>query len=604
MRKKTVLLFLLLAIFLLLTPGRLYAQSMGNPPSWNCLDMKVKNPKLHLVSVFTKPSAPLSPLAPAYVVECYNKEDNFDNLQDLYCTTGDTDADSLFGLKGPPPSWQINTRPNQPVPITADGRLQGEPIDWASKGPYQWHKFWAVQQLPPSTDINQTANDPSLKLSSWSPQVQNGDADCVSIRWDPKGIVFDSKSLEPVDGLDVYLYYDNNVLVPLTQINEGFNPAEKKFNAEFNFTVASQDYLMDVKTTNHKFPSTVNPLPFLTDPEFPYLKNTDPIVYDKEFYYGGKFHEPQKEVVLNVPIDPVGTAYKRNVQLKNHCELNKKKSRYVCNGVTSHPYSIVTFNDGQKVKTDAFGAYTNVKIDAQKLGKNGVKATASKSPFFAKVQASLVNTDRIAKIRDIFAGFLSVYAQTDEATITSEPILNYLEGYIINPQTKQPVPNAKVVIYTNVSTKPFYWTTADTKGLFKIASQNLPPFAYYIVAENPNGTPLFSLTTSQFISTNEEYQPQQNRNYNDYRPDPLTPGQPDISTQPDEMIANDNLPNSTNNPPVSQNPKDNEIPASADKGMNTFFMILILIIIIGLAGYLFYKKHQSAKNYPEENSKI
>lgn len=576
------------------------AEELNPSRNWQCL--KMEKVGSHEVKLTTKPDSKFLPAnADVYIVECITTSSSASS--GYGCTTGNKTLDDYLDLKNYPPEYKlVKWVTNQPVKSNIDGNLTGEPFIWQSDGPTRYHTFWGIAIRP---DAVLSGSDPVLKLGTWYPS--NSDTNCASLRWDPTGIVFDSKSLEPINNVPVYIYDENGNLVNQVGI---FNPETTEINGLYNFFVESGYYSLKPVLSTHNFPSKIDPLPFQTDPKFPYDLAT--------IYRGGNFFEPPGVVAVeNIPVDPRGTPYRREADITDWgITLIKESSKYKVQGGTIHPFStLIVESVGKEIarsvanKTGGFEViFDNALID----NTNKITLKAVKPEIMKRTELS----------RNFF---LNVFSKVEAAstTVTVEPIPNFLEGLAYGADGN-PVPDATVGIYLNNPGNPFIVVSADSKGYFQIPSQYLPPFPYKIQVKAPNGT-IHDMTTSQFTAANKKYAQEKNVDYNKFRVEPsLPPGYPTRSVSPQSFVPISSSQNPTGEMEPSGTP-DTVKPTGTiaivkqaiqeNKPLFLGFVFILLFAICGAAFYIYKKKKsvsfpseippaQSDKNNPSTDVKV
>jgi hypothetical protein len=588
--KKIPAVFFLVFLFTisLFWHSKTHAQESTIGYDWKCLTAtKVASHKAEITSGDNQFLPANSDL---YIAECFATKDGQNT-----CSTGDPATDSKLGLGGLPKGTTVGGTPSRivhsltfPLKSTTDGKIPGEPILWQSDVPPSYHTFWGLVANP---GVIQTSNDPSIKLGSWIPGTS--DEDCASLKWDPKGIVFDSKSLEPIDNFTVTLSDENNIIVDVNKIEEKVNPALTAGNGEFNFTVAPGWYYLKAEKSGFTFPSAVNPIPFESDPQFPYLMGKDVAIYR-----GEKFFEPPALTIKNIPVDPVGTPYTREADVVNwSCKLNKKKRLLRCEGLVTHPLSTVTFYNGGKVITqtqaDAFGSFQTT-IDTSKVNaaEKIKKPRVTKAAIFSKAQTSIMDK-LMSPLAKLWNKYFSVSAQTTEDDEGIYIPLNYIEGYIIDPKTTKPLVNTKIQILSEVSSKPYVSFYTDNNGYLKIPSQYLPPFSFKLVAVNESDIPILTQTTGDFINSNKELNKESNIDYMQYRP------------EPNDILDDVNRGPIDDKDTVTKTPINDIVQQSPSSNMLLIFVMgVVFVVIVSAIVILSHKNKTKIQKQPEEDKEF
>src|SRR3989338_1695352 len=331
--------------------------------------------------------------------------------------------------------------------------------------------------------------------------------DCESIRWDPYGRVFDSRSLEPIPEVKVKLLDESKKLF------SGFdfplpNPQTTEADGMFNFPVPPGTYYLAIATkpSTHEFTSNPN-----------LHKN-----YKKAYSDIYKPDEPIDEAEgkpehRDIPLDP-GT----NLPLHFPIEMITydvvklgQSTKY--EGIVSHPLSKVSLI-GKKSKK----VYATVDANAQ--GEWEIILSDSQTPQDEKLvitpkkvditKLSLENSilQKLASLLQFEANTLvsSVYAQetspaeAEGQEISVDPILPYIEGYAYDVNGKI-IPNAQIKVRVDWSGQVYFETKADGTGFFGIEPKYLPIFAYNLEFISPTNSQSTTMTTSGFVEKNQQY---------------------------------------------------------------------------------------------------
>lgn len=459
------------------------------PQNWQC--MGVTQAGGHSVNLATKEgNFFIPPEDDVWVVECIS------SASGNACTTGNADGNAALGLSGFSSAFSVTHNVPQPAKATDDGKLRGEAFLWQTDSSETVnHSFFGVQMNPLLSLSADTAN---LKFSSFYPQ--NSDTNCVSIRWDPTGIIFDSKTLEPIPGVPVTIYDQNGSKVNLPGIP---NPDITRENGQYNFNVEPNKYYsLRVGPSAHTFPSSSSVLPAQNSPDFPY----------RGIYRGGLFYETPKILRLDIPVDSA-TPYVREAKLTDwKVFLDKPTNTLKIDGGVRHPFSKVqVFNGSENLlgstTADQYGAFL-VSVHSTAIDNTkSIELTVEKAGVFNRVQGVSLFDKIISK----------AFAQTAKNTVVISPIFNYLEGYAYNEKGNV-VPNATVQILLTVATKPAYQVQADSTGYFRVPSENIPPLPYSLVIQSPSGSSS-TLTLTQFALYNKQYAADNGIDYGQYQAD-------------------------------------------------------------------------------------
>lgn len=519
-----------------------------------------------------------------YIVECISVPGG-----SQVCTSGETEVDEYLFGKNNGIAEKLNkigylkTDPKPPFqPTKSDTEGKVGPIYWRSRTrPSVSHLFLGITILP---DEISTPGNRSLQLGTWFPA--NANTACASLRWDPYGRVFDSLSLEPIADIEVWLQTKDGPEASPTPVNLPMviNPQKTGPDGIFQFPVPDGTYYLEPILTNHFFPLPNN------------LEGLHPnysLAYF-DIYTGDKIVQKGKMEHRDIAVAPKGTPYRAEATIIDSLVvLNKLVAQYRISGGVSHPLSQVEVYNGKtklsEVKTSKFGKFEitldSMTIDpSQELTLKVIKTDltaleetkSNKTSFWKKVKMALVRLLRPAN------------AQTEVVKVPV--ILNYLEGYAYGSSGK-PEPKATVGIYLTFSQNPFYLTTADEKGYFKIASQHLPSLPYNLKVTSAAGIST-TLSPTQFSLLNKKYLAENQVNYGDFKPDPEIVVA--LSTTPSEKEKQSvtKFPGSgTKTKPGTGS--TTSTPGEESQTSQTsalIFLVFVLLVLAGLGLYLFRKK--------------
>ncbi|MCX7880965.1 MAG: hypothetical protein N2482_00410 [Patescibacteria group bacterium] len=356
-------------------------------------------------------------------------------------------------------------------------------------------------------------NDKALKQGTINFDIV--EKDCVSVRWDPYGVVFDSQTLEPVLGAEVSLWKKKGndfILVNKNDILGGniINPQITLEDGQFSFVVPDDDYKLIVSYNNYRFPNQGEPHPnwqkIYSDL---YPNKTGEVIYQR----GNIIHR-------DIPIDPLGASIQREPNLMESFYSSRPlKKEIVIEGRVSHPltkiiaYSqkmingqfnqLVRYRQLKQIITDEKGRF-NLVIDQTDFEKNKEFIEVFGELVLEKTDLRQLSENKTNNwwLR-LISFFLpkKIYAQM--SSIRFEPILSYIEGYAYDTNHKV-IPNATVGVYLKFSNKPYYETKADEKGYFKISSEHLPFMAYELRYNTLTGK-VYKSSTLKFINDNQDY---------------------------------------------------------------------------------------------------
>lgn len=399
---------------------------------------------------------------------------------------------------------------------------------------------------------------------------------CASISWDPYGIVFDSQSLEPVAGINVTLTKEREngqfTIALDNDIPSIINPIATIEDGAFEFFVPNGTYRLNLNASGFTFPSSVK-----LNPNYSKIYS--------EIYHGENIIETGATEHRDVPVDSKGTPYHSSVKLIAYFPLlDKGTNTIIIQGRVTHPLTKINIY-GKKPSGDAENTYVRTRLltslTADKLGQFDIRYNMNQ----------LTATEVIGDIEFIKPDYTTMQysssvTQAKNDTLVVEPILNYLEGYAYN-QAGQPIPNATVGVYLNLSNRPAYETTADANGFYRISSEFLPSMAYGIRYSGATGSN--SVTTSQFIAQNAKYLKTQKSNlfvFKDQKGQTFSPEQR-------QKFSNDDATNglADQKSPIGVNP----INQGSQQLISNVLPLVIILVLLGLGGVVvivyFMKKH-------------
>lgn len=479
---------------------------------------------------------------PIYIVGCVNTTSNCEENQNciktggLKCTTGNDQLDNELKIG---PYTELNN-PNNPPPLPyyfvvengakkelPDGKLD---VVIASYTPTAtWHHFFLVTPVI-SEEMGGGAS--TVKYSAF--EGQKVVEKCAMVHWDPKGRVFDAKTLEPIPNVVVYL-----LTHPKGEIVDKIrNPEITKEDGMFNFFVPSGWYkLAPTPPASYKIAKDINQI-------HPNYK----LIYTNEAYKNitqadSPFFEPEGKLLeIDIPLESQTTSHSAKIikEMENPTAILNKpynKTRYL--GRVSHPFTVInilghtTNNLITKVRADKYGAW-EVSIPNEKIPQNEplvfeyIKEDLTRNDLEQIIKQPLgFNPKQFSQfsllINKIFSKLLSIFSKSITAeslgklsetnySFTSivkskssvDPIFPYLEGYAYDEKGNV-IPNALVMVKLKMSNKVYYQTKADEKGFFQISKEYLPIFEYYLEFQPQNKTTTIRQSTAEFAKKNQDY---------------------------------------------------------------------------------------------------
>jgi len=614
--------------FVLLLSSFSLAQAANDPPPatlsqrWVCLTAEKSGGHEAIVQAKGKPGKdeapdpnqrPL-PNAETYIVECLTGA----ATNGQKCTTGDPEVDQkIFGKNMVKEleklvNYKLNHMKPPGNPVTSDGNGFVGPITWGSEThPGTNHRWMAMNYYTPSTSKCDTPG--AQQQCTFTFEGVSGK--CLSIGWDPKGIVFDSVSLEPIPQVDVKLSVEQNgQYVPATIKNTQSviqNPYRTLRDGEYEFYVKPGNYKLDINDARYSFVKTPN-----IDPNYVKAYGISPALI---YYPGDVVIQQSSEIQYrDIPLQPKGQPYRGNVSLidKGFVTLDKVTDMMtIQDGRFSHPFTKVFickqgFAVAHPDKTEVCAeAEALVVVDSDHLGQFSAEVSVTnlvpadfplvirglKVPLTTNTKQTkrFIHTifDRISAL--IPARLVSAQENTDDEI---DPILNNIEGYAYDASGAV-LPAAKVGVYFTFSNAPYYETTADDKGFFRIASENLPTMPYNIRYTSGGGSTTTTITTTQFVTQNKKFLADNNVNLftfvnTDGKRPPALPPQNTSGTKNVDFYSNK---------PVNLTPNEQEARAqvlSSQANMVLVTLILLILLLLGAGGIFFYMKKKNANKDP------
>ncbi len=463
----------------------------------------------HRVRLTSEAQYPALPAKATYIVECLSTK------QGQICTTGNADSLATIGWNSSLPDlkslagynfeglYKAGTSPvNQAEqPLVSDSKGTIEPLEWQSSTTDSTYRtFYALNFYEPK--VLQGNGQSSQQQGTFDLIADN--SDCTSLQWDPYGVVFDSKTLEPIPGTRINLFQKNSTGFVLANIPGVTSSILTRGDGVFNFVVPDGVYKIEVAHPNYlPFPADFNTINPAYAKIYADLYPDQGINMDIVQMKGIQQHR-------DIPLTPKqGTIGTYPIQVMDYYQiLQKFNSILVIKGRVSHPLTKI------KVYTNASPKkYLPVETRAAKDGTFKIEINMTSLPAgeyvagldFEKTNLlELVSQNKITHILSFFYRyfFKEVSAEEQTTTLVLDPIPNTLEGFAYDKNGKV-LPNAVVGIYLPFSEHPFYEITADSQGYYKITSDYLPPVAYTIQYTGVGQT--VNLSTAEFLLQNEKY---------------------------------------------------------------------------------------------------
>jgi hypothetical protein len=473
------------------------------------------------------------------------------------CTTGNETTDAqvqALGYKFTPSTTgehQFSVAGGNPVTSDANGSIRINVRSWSDD--HTFHSFFGVFQAEVEAP---SGNASTLQYGTFNFESDQGK--CVSIRWDPKGRVFDSKSLEPLSNVSVSLLDSLKKQVVLSGV---LNPVITITDGIFNFFVPNGTYFLSPVKNGYIFPVDIVTIhknyskAYFCDPD---VKQP---IYNKQY----EIIEQNKIIHCDVPMDPgTNTPYRGEVTTIAQAQMvlpNSFISKY--EGTVSHPLTKVTLiaeESGKKIvetSADKFGAWSMLVYH----NKYPVKTDGTPDRLIATYTKVDLTVDN------------PVVSSTKKAIIF-EPIPRYIEG--------KAEPFAQVGVRLQNSDNTQFLATADDKGFFAIAPQKLPLFPYSIIVGKSVYTP------TQYEEVQKEY-------LKENKIDVMNA----VKNDKPLVAAPSKVPVSNPSGSISQSTSPTREASTNPKKINEMIMLVaILIILIMAVGGSIYFFIKQKKNEP------
>jgi len=491
-----------------------------------------------------------------YVVGCAQKENGA-----YGCTTGNDTYDSVLGLSSKRSDHTFVVKDGAKRNITG-GDLTVYVLSHTTEDVNHSFFFVGITETDDTEETNTSQQQATFDLDT---AAEN----CISVRWDPYGRIFDSQSLEPLPNKQIKILDSGKKSVSLVGLE---NPYTTLADGAFYFLVEPGTYYLE--------PTVTGNYTFSADPNL----NANYTKAYSEIYKPGEAIVEKAGVMehRDVPLDPgTNTPYRADPISMLYGALLMGTTIKV-EGRVSHPLTVVAAYQNQKeilrVTADKYGDY-NLFLPTAKL-------SAGQTVEIYLIKNNLV-TGQLATQKKLAYSFI--------------PMLPYIEGnaYDKNGQTAA---LATVNVKLQSSDSVYYQTTSDKNGYFTISPKNLPIFNYYleVVPAGLGSTDKVVYSVSGFIEKNKEYLEKNKINLMTMTKN----GQP-IFTEEKSTAAGrggSNLPSGFSGSQIGAGKTDSDkssVSGQSGQSANSLLIIaIILILLIGGAGamlglYLYKKKNQT-----------
>jgi hypothetical protein len=441
------------------------------------------------------------------------------------------------------------------------------------------HQWSWVQRAAPIDGTGESGNDKALKQASLIFERLSTDTKkCVPIGWDPRGVVFDTKTLYPVKNVSVELYKKNegtNVFEFVPNRLGLTNPnATSGVNGQYSFFVDPGWYKL-------KFTNPAIKIAKLTPQQLSTAKQlfADTKGVDHIYTEDAAIREELGVVeIANIPTTVTDESLLvKDLSIIDNVPPTADGDNLLLFGRVSHPRTkmIIEMNmldEKGVIKkfvktdfTDGLGEYNKTISQSVASEEPLVFESATLSfelnSFYTtgtlaqkKKQESAINLF-FAKIWKSILSKWETVAATPTNTITIKPIPSYIEG-IAYDSKGVPIANALIEVYPFYSVKPMYTTVADANGRYKIGSQHLPQVQYKLKYVKPTGEAI-TIDTSTFVKQNASL----------ILAEKINPYEPKNTTQAEDLVVQKKVEERAALPAV--NSPENRVSASQKSGVGT-----------------------------------
>lgn len=514
---------------------------------------------------------------PIYPVVCFDNET---------CTTGSSTNDIKRFGSDLTQRFSITYQSNSEGVFLSDDSgnvsIQGILIGVAKDGQYPFYGIYYANELG-SGAVNQNVTGQAASQQQGTltfSQLFSGDntkQNCAVIYFDPYGRVFDSQSLEPMEGVTVRMLSKISPTELMSFVPSG-NPVTTLADGVFNFLAQPGSYYLRL----FNVPSTHS---FINDP---ILNPKYSLIYKKNADMSDSLYKPDEVIneLIDTPeerakgapdleerdiaLDP-GTNPPYRFPIK-HLSLtqNINGDDVTYSGKASHPYPVLTIKD-------EFGnIYLNKKEFTDDRARYGYWQISGK---YKDVPVNTALIPILSKNPKYFQTDSSDVTVIDGNSPRFEPILKHVQGMAKDDQNQLLI-NSTISVILNMNNKVYAKTQSDSSGFFQFNSAKLPPFSYHLEYSSKDVSSPIKKATSSFVKDNEAYLKDHKINLM------VRNGQStnNSSFASKNQFKNNNFDN------------NNEAQSSANnfdkKYLYVVLIIILLTITVSLSIYFFIKKNR------------
>ncbi len=447
--------------------------------------------------------------------------------------------------------------------ISSDGGITiSEVRSWTAEE--MAHVFYGVQRID-TTPIS--AESLAQKLAQ--AQIRGGsETNCVTINWDPYGIVFDAISYEPIPAVNVELLDSQHKKVP---VNPGVkaNPFLTSLDGKFNFLVPDGIYYLLPSKQNYFFPLNSTQIAALSGQT----------VYT-DLYVGDPIVQKGKIEHRDIPMNPADvnkpTDNPPQIMSINITSFTQGGTFYqLVYGLTTHPQTIIK-------------AYS----DERALGQTSADRTGK---FELAINSSLIGPEKPIRLIPEKGSFYALAKNRVGPEVRIDPLPSFLEGYAYDKSLKA-VADANVhIVLTGMDNKIAASVKADENGFVRISNLLIPPLPFKIVITDNQGNLINQMTPRNFISLNKKYlDSNQVDLFSDLSYNNTTASYSAVVANPNSIVFAENrvggLPDSKTDKTASEQTSEKE--NQGNSLALVFITLIILLMLSGLGMYLFRLRSQ------------
>jgi hypothetical protein len=397
--------------------------------------------------------------------------------------------------------------------------------------------FYGAMVTYPSP-VGRAGSDGTQKQGTFDFKFKDGGGTCAQINWthyDPYGVVFDAKSLEPLAGVKTTILDSTGKKLSNTQFFYNDLPTDQ--GGIYNYGVPPGVYIMDVTPPSGYRYDDVTSGGILHPNAKKVYEYQDSVgsmctIYTKNALISEVINTAKERdqnapdpECRNIALTPLGAPKVTNVT-GTYQVSRLDTGEQTFSGKVTHPLTyIMVKQEGKEVegpsgtdwkkdrKADNTGAYS-FKIPPPANQTLPVTIQYIKADLTGNLTTQ--NTPSLS-FKSIVSRFIQrifhsdVHAQSESSEIVVDLVPSFIEGYAYGDQ-KQIVRNAQVALRIKGAKTDYYQTTADANGYFYIPKENLPLMEFTIEITSPLTNKRTSFRLHEFAKANESYLTKNNIN--------------------------------------------------------------------------------------------